>query len=134
MYTETGLIPRFSDTDAMGHINNTAVAQWLEAGRLDFYLNKLEISTSKVLRRLEVDYEREMSFRAETVIRTGVERLSNKTVTLRQEIWQGGHCCVKAMVVECYFDPKTRTAREIAAQDRELYGKFMFSEQPAGDS
>ena len=131
MYTETLLTPRFSDTDAMGHINNTAVAQWLEAGRTDFYMNHLEISTSKVLRRIEVDYEREMSFRGKAVIRTGVERLSNKTVTLRQEVWQDGHCCVKAVVVECYFDPKTRTSAAMPAHDRELYAKYMFGDSPA---
>lgn len=129
MYAETRLTPRFSDTDAMGHINNTAVAQWLEAGRTDFYMKKLEISSSKVLRRIEVDYDREMSFRTEAVIRTGVERLSNKTVTLRQEIWQGEYCCVKAVVVECYFDPATRTSAAMPASDRALYDRFMFSDE-----
>lgn len=131
MYIETLLTPRFSDTDAMGHINNTAVTQWLEAGRLDFYINHLATSTPKVLRRIEVDYEREMSFRNEALIRTGVERLSNKTITLRQEILQNGKCCVKALVVECYFDPKTRTATDMPALDRELYGKFIFHDVPA---
>lgn len=126
MYIETLLIPRFSDTDAMGHINNTAVTQWLEAGRMDFYMNHLKTSTPKVLRRIEVDYDQEMSFRAEAVIRTGAERLSNRTITLRQEIWQVGQCCVRAQIVECYFDPKTRAAVEMPAQDRELYGKLMF--------
>lgn len=129
MYIETLLIPRFSDTDAMGHINNTAVTQWLEAGRMDFYMNHLKTSMSKVLRRIEVDYNREMSFRSEAVIRTGAERLSNKTITLRQEIWQGGCLCVKALVVECYFDPGSRTAVEMPARDRELYGNLMFCDE-----
>lgn len=130
MYIETRLTPRFSDTDAMGHINNTAVTQWLEAGRLDFYINHLKTSTPKVLRRIEVDYEREMNFRDEAMIRTGVERLSNKTITLRQEIFQKDKCCVKALVVECYFDPKTRAAVEMPKNDRELYGKLLFSDSP----
>lgn len=47
MYIETHLTPRFSDTDAMGHINNTAVTQWLEAGRLDFYMNHLRRTHQK---------------------------------------------------------------------------------------
>lgn len=131
MYIETRLTPRFSDTDAMGHINNTAVTQWLEAGRTDFYLNHVKKSASKVLRRLEVDYDREMNFRDEAVIRTGVLRLSNKTLTFRQEIFQGGHCCVQALVVECYFDTTTRTAVAIPAQDREQYGQWMFNELPS---
>lgn len=128
MYAETHLTPRFSDTDAMGHINNTSVTQWLEAGRLDFYMNHLKVSTPKVLRRIEVDYEREMNFRDGAIIRTGAERLSNKTITLRQEIWQGGKCCVKAIIVECYFDPATRASAPMPQHDRELYAKLMFSD------
>ncbi len=130
MYTETHLTPRFSDTDAMGHINNSAVAQWLEAGRIDFYINQLKLSASKVLRRIEVDYDREMNFKDEAVIHTGVERLSNKTITLRQEIYQSGQCCVKALVIQCYFDPQTRTAVPIPTHDRKLYSKRMFNDAP----
>lgn len=126
MYIETHLTPRFSDTDAMGHINNTAVTQWLEAGRLDFYMNHLKTSTPKVLRRIEVDYEREMNFHDAALIRTGVERLSNKTITLRQEIFQSGKLCVKAIVVECYFDTKTRSSMAMPEHDRERYGSLMF--------
>lgn len=128
MYIETVLTPRFSDTDAMGHINNTAVTQWLEAGRLDFYMNHLKTHTPKVLRRIEVDYDGEMNFKDQAIIRTGAERLSNKTITLRQEIFQRGKCCVKALIVECYFDPKARTAVEMPQQDRELYSNLMFND------
>lgn len=32
MYTTT-LTPRISETDAVGHINNTTIPIWLEAGR-----------------------------------------------------------------------------------------------------
>ena len=129
MYIETHLTPRFSDTDAMGHINNTAVTQWLEAGRMDFYRNHLKTSTPKVLRRIEVDYNRELSFKEEALIRTGVERLTNKTIVLRQEILQRNVSCVMAIIVECYFDPKTRSAMEMPAHDRQLYSQLMFNDK-----
>ena len=32
MYTES-LMPRFSDTDALGHINNTTIPVWFEGAR-----------------------------------------------------------------------------------------------------
>lgn len=127
MYIETRLIPRFSDTDAMGHINNTAVTQWLEAGRMDFYMNHMKTSTPKVLRRIEIDYDGEMSFKDEAIIRTGAERLSNKTITLRQEIFQRGKRCVKALIVECYFDAIARTSMAMPQHDRDLYSGLMFN-------
>lgn len=128
MYIETHLTPRFSDTDAMGHINNTAVTQWLEAGRMDFYRNHLKASSPKVMRRIEVDYDRELNFQDTAIIRTGVERLTNKTIILRQEIFQREKCCVRALIVECYFDPKTRAAVEMPIRDRALYSGLMFSD------
>ncbi len=61
MYIETRIVPRFSDTDAAGHINNTAVTQWLESGRFDFNLRCLPDQPAMMLRRIEVDYDREMT-------------------------------------------------------------------------
>ena len=36
MFSET-LMPRFSETDALGHINNTALPVWFEAARTPFF-------------------------------------------------------------------------------------------------
>jgi acyl-CoA thioester hydrolase len=126
MYIETRLTPRFCDTDAAGHINNTAVAEWLEAGRVDFNRNHLPEIPPMMLRRVEIDYDREMTFDKEAIIRTGVETTGNKTVTIRQEIWQGGIRRAQARAVECYFDPETRRAAEIPQRFRDIYGTLMF--------
>ncbi|MET0380023.1 MAG: thioesterase family protein [Spongiibacteraceae bacterium] len=132
MYIEIILTPRFSDTDAAGHINNTAVTQWLEAGRLDFNLNHLPEVPPMMLRRIEVDYDREMTHLESALIRTGVERVGNKTVTMRQEIWQGGICRAQALAVDCYFDPATRRATEVPERFREIYRGLMFNDAGTG--
>lgn len=128
MYIETPLTPRFCDSDAAGHINNTATTQWLEAGRFDFALNHLDMAANMLLRRVEVDYDRELSFRENAVIRTGVERIGGKSLTLRQEIWQGGVCCVRALAVECYIDKEARRPADIPEHLREIYRKYLFAE------
>lgn len=126
MYIETHLIPRFSDTDSAGHINNVAVAAWLEVGRVDFNRNHVRDLAPRMMRRVEIDYDREMTFEEDAIIRTGVETIGNKTVTIRQEIWQGGTRRAQARAVECYFDPETRRASEVPQHFRDIYGALMF--------
>ncbi len=128
MYIETRIVPRFSDTDAAGHINNTAVTQWLESGRFDFNLRCLPEQPAMMLRRIEVDYDREMTHLREAIVRTGVERIGNSTVTMRQEIWQEATCRARALCVDCYFDLDTRRATPIPEKYREIYRNQMFSD------
>lgn len=125
MHVETKLTPRFCDTDKTGHINNTAVAQWLEFGRCDFIFKHVCIEPSMMLRHVAVDYNAELNFPDDAVIHTGVERLGNSSVTYYQEIWQNGKCCVTARAVDCYFDPATRKVASIPDTDRAMYEKFV---------
>jgi acyl-CoA thioester hydrolase len=59
MYTYT-LTPAFYDTDGLGHINNTRVPQWFEAGRNElFRIFTPDLDIKKwqlILARVEVDY------------------------------------------------------------------------------
>ncbi|MAT50525.1 MAG: thioesterase [Porticoccaceae bacterium] len=128
MYTETRFFPRFSDTDAAGHINNTAVTQWLEAGRMDLIRRQLPEPAPMVIKRIEVDYDREMTHTVEAVVRTGVERIGNKSLTLRQEIWQDGSRRARALVVECCVDFATMTAMPIPDHLLPIYQRCLFED------
>lgn len=119
-------MPRFCDSDAAGHINNTAVAEWLEVGRFDFYHNHVPDLTPLMLRRIEIDYLREMNYREEVTIRTGVDAVGEKTVTLRQEVWQGGTKRADCLAIDCYFDRDTRRSAPIPVALRPVCDEFLF--------
>lgn len=128
MHIVTPIVPRLSDTDLGGHINNTAVAQWLEMGRTDFYLNHHPAVPAVMLRRLELEYDREMRYQQPAEVRTGVIRIGNTSLTLRQEVWQGDQCCARAVAVDCFFDPAIRRPAPMSGQQRELYEKLSFEQ------
>ncbi len=128
MYIVTRFLPRFCDSDAAGHVNNTAVTQWLEAGRTDLYANYMPSDVHCMMRRLELDYDREMTHTQEVEIRTGTTKLGTKSVTLCQEVWQGGVCRARALVVDCWYDPATRTAAPVPEHFRRAFSAVMFAD------
>lgn len=128
MYIETIITPRFCDTDAMGHINNTAVTQWLEMGRMDFMFNHMSKLPTTMVRRIELDYEREMNFTEQAIIRTGVEKTGSTSLTLRQEIWQKGNRTAQSKHIEVWFDSKTRQSAPIPDWFKAELLTFMFDE------
>jgi acyl-CoA thioester hydrolase len=132
LYIESQFMPRFCDSDAAGHINNTAVAQWLEVGRFDIYHNYMADLSPLMLRRIEIDYLLEMNYREEVTIRTGVESVGEKTVTLRQEVWQGGIKRADCLAIDCYFDRNTRRSAAIPNELRPLCDDFMFEPGRSG--
>jgi acyl-CoA thioester hydrolase len=128
MYLEADVQPRFCDTDAAGHINNTAVAEWLEVGRMQFMMALFEKPVPTMLRRIEIDYDRELTHRAPAIVRTGVEKISTRTITVRQEIWQRGICCARAFAVDCYFDRATRQAAPIPEDLLAIYRAHWYAD------
>lgn len=131
MYLETTVQPRFCDTDAAGHINNTAVAEWLEVGRMHFMMVCYPKPETFMLRRVEIDYDRELTHREPALVRTGVARVGTRSVTLRQEIWQRGVRCARSLAVDCYIDRQTRQAAPLPEYLLAIYPAYLFIDQQA---
>ena len=110
---------RYSDQDAMGHINNVAVAAYFEAGRLSLFSHLFEGATSvlhgMVLARLSIDYLAEMHFRGEApTVEVGgrLARVGGRSLTTHYAAFQGGQVCAVSESVNVFFDPVTRRSRE----------------------
>ena len=86
--------PRFCDTDAMGHINNTVVPVWFLEGRESilriFNPNLSTEEVSLVLAKIEIEYLEETFFGKPVEIRTYVLRIGTSSVLVGQEAWQEG--------------------------------------------
>ena len=76
--------PRFCDTDAMGHINNTVVPVWFLEGRESilriFNPNLSTEEVSLVLAKIEIEYLEETFFGKPVEIRTYVLRIGTSSV------------------------------------------------------
>lgn len=86
--------PRFNDTDALGHINNAAIATWFEEGRrsiFEYFIPDLDPKKwNLIIARIEIDYLAQGYYQKQTTVKTLVEKIGNSSFVLFQEAIQDG--------------------------------------------
>lgn len=119
---EKTLMPRFSETDALGHISNTALPVWFEDARqpiFEIFTPTLAIDTwPLILARLEVDFIAQIYYGTEVTLKTSISRLGNSSVEIYQEAWQKKNVAAKGRTTLVYFDHETQKSKPISGDLR----------------
>ena len=109
--------PRFSDTDALGHINNTMVPIWFEGARegvFKWFTPNLDLSKWKlILAKIEVNFHGQMFYAQETEVRTYIGRIGGSSFDVYQEIWQQNELRSSGIAVMVHFDYQQQKAVKI---------------------
>ncbi len=104
---EMTINPGFSETDALGHINNTRLPVWFENAREPvFRIFTPEIDLDNwplILAHLSIDFTGQIYFGHEVRITTEVEKIGNSSITLRQCAWQHDQCVASSSAVMVNF-------------------------------
>ena len=107
MWTQN-ILPRFNDTDALGHINNATFLTWFEAARrpiFELFNPGLSIKDwNLILARVEVDYLGQTNYEDEVIIESYLEKIGNSSMVICHEVFQNKQkvCVGKAIMV--HFD------------------------------
>ncbi len=119
---------RFNDTDALGHLNNTAYALYAEQGRIDFLDQFRGQGVYLILAHLSLDFLKQVRFRDAVYVLTCVAKLGRTSVTLEQEIYGNDEIAARARSVVVMFDyeaqkpvPITDAVREKLRPYHELF-------------
>ena len=111
--------PRFCETDGLGHINNTVVAQWFEAARdpvFKWFTPDLNLSNWKlILAKTTVEFHAELQYGAEVELKTYISRIGNSSFDVYQEAWQDDKKCASGTAVMVHFDHKNKKSQKISA-------------------
>jgi len=111
------LEPRFSDTDALGHISNTTLPVWFEQARTPVFRlfhPTLEADTwPLIIARLEVDLLAQSYWHIPVRIKTGIGKIGNSSFHVVQDAWQGGKQIARGVAVLIHFDYETEKALPI---------------------
>jgi YbgC/YbaW family acyl-CoA thioester hydrolase len=113
MVHRTELQMRFSDTDAMGHVNNISFASYAETGRIDFLKRLGKAVTSIILANVTIDYRRQVSYGESLCVDTWVESLGKSSIIIGQTIWANDERAADVRSVAVHFDYQTGKAVEI---------------------
>ena len=138
-----GLFPpvtiRFSDTDALGHVNNVATAAYVEAARCELFYKLMregelddrgsgEEKIDFVLARVAIDYRKEFFYPGTVEVGARFTRVGNRSIGTGYGVFIGDTCHATAECVNVFFDlvsrrpvappPKVRALLEAAIAGR----------------
>ncbi|WP_109356641.1 thioesterase family protein [Sphingorhabdus sp. EL138] len=97
---------RFGDMDLLGHINNVAMAELFENGRVRFNRSMgMENRTEGdrwLIAAVQINYLREAHFPEDAEICSGIGRIGNSSWDILSAAFQGNHCvatCTTTLVL-----------------------------------
>jgi len=124
------ITPRFAETDALGHINNTVLPVWFEQGRHRIFKalhpEMTLIDWPIILAKISVDFVAQIYFGEDVVIRTGIEKVGNTSVIVKHEAWQRDKLVARGDAVMVYFDYQSNKPTPIPLSVRERLAPIMI--------
>jgi acyl-CoA thioester hydrolase len=123
--------PRFSETDALGHINNTVIPVWFETARTPiFKIFNPELDLTKwnlIIAKIDVNYQAQIHYPGDIEIKTYVKKLGNSSLTLLQEVYQNNQKVAYGECVMVKFDYATNKSTLITDSEKELLNSLTIS-------
>ena len=102
------LEPRISETDALGHITNTAIPIWFEEARRPYFGafgHSYDANSWRlILARNEYNYIEQIFLGESVVIKTTVETIGNSSFTLAHKAFQKDRLVADNKCVLVHFD------------------------------
>jgi len=123
--------PRFCETDGLGHINNTVVAQWFEGARdpvFKWFSPDLNLTDWKlILAKTTVEFHAELQYGTDVELKTYISRIGNSSFDVYQEAWQQDKKCASGTAVMVHFDHKTKKSQKILAATIMMMNEHLFA-------
>ena len=103
---------RYSDQDAMAHVNNTATATYIESARTAFIYELIQRGGMEgmefILARLCIDYRAEFHYPGKVEVGARLIRVGNKSIGTGYGIFKDGTCVATGECVNVFYDMATR--------------------------
>lgn len=121
MWTNT-LQPRFSETDALGHVNNTVLPVWFEDSRtpiFELFCPGMNVNDwHLIIAKIDVDFLAEIYYGKSVEIRTFMNKIGNSSMVVGHEAWQDNQLVAKGTAVLVHFDHTSKSSKPISEEVR----------------
>ena len=126
---ELTVTPRFYETDAFGHVNNTVVTGWFETGRTPLFQLLVggsdPASLPLILARVELDFVGQIYYGSDVLLRTGIEKIGNSSFVVAQQAWQSGKLVARGKAVQVYFEHDKQASAPIPEAFRQVLAEHQ---------
>ena len=122
---------RWSDPDSYGHVNHARALSLLEDARLAWASGMAPTSDGRqpdvILARLEVDYLRQLYYRAgeRLCVRSWITRIGTKSITMRQELIQDDDVAIRVDAICVLFDYAADATRALTDSERDFWSEYL---------
>lgn len=124
------VIPRFQETDALGHVNNSVLAVWFEESRVGiFEIFNPELSLKKwnlILRRAEYDYLGQIHLGSPVEIETALSKIGTTSVSAVHRALQNGVEVARGTSVMVHFDYRNQQKQPIPEPVRKRLSEHLI--------
>jgi acyl-CoA thioester hydrolase len=129
---------RWSDPDMLGHLNHARLLSLVEDARMAFLADSPTVSAEAgrsprgvILARLEVDYLHQVRYRVgeSLPVASWVVKLGNKSMVMRQELFQDDRVVLRADAICVAFDYDADVSRPFDADERAFWSRYA-EDQP----
>lgn len=126
----TRISVRYNDLDPLGHVNNAAMAVFLEQARCELITPQLKTGgrhLDMVIASTTLEYLAELRYPGDVEVGTLATRIGSKSFALVHGCFQNGRCAGTGSVVMVVFDLDQRTSVAIPADVRPLIEALLAS-------
>ena len=115
-------IIRYGDLDPVGHVNNNAYGLFIENARTMLFMDaerqiksgsNLGSECDWVLRKLDIDFLREIHYPGEVEVGIAITRIGTSSMVVNHGVFTEDYCAATAVGISVYFDLKTRSSTAI---------------------
>jgi len=128
----TKIVPRVSETDGVGHINNVFVPIWFEAGRREIFRifsPKLDFINWKLaLVKVTVEYVDQLYLAEDVDVKTGIEKVGTSSFTIKEQIHQTNRICAKGQAIYVNYNFRDKKSEPISNEIRNRLESIKFVE------
>ena len=128
----TNIVPRVSETDGVGHINNVFVPIWFEAGRREIFRifspNLDFVNWKLALVKVTVEYVDQLYLAENVEIRTGIEKVGNSSFNIKEEIYQTDRLCARGEAIYVNYNFKEKKSEPISTEIRDKLQSIKFKD------
>ena len=124
---------RFSDLDAMGHVNNASYLSYLEEARLAYYNQVLKVNTNNldfnaVIARIEIDYVDQIRLGDDIEVYTRTSKIGSKSSDVEHivVVTTGGNkkIAARALTKLVSFDYRKNTSIPVSEGAKKVIEEF----------
>lgn len=116
--------PRFTETDGLGHINNTVIPVWCEAARtpiFEIFNPELDLQQwNLIVAGFTVAFIAPTYYGKSVTVKTYVSRIGNSSFELTQTCWQAGNKTAEVKTTLVHYDYSHEKSCPIPEAIREM--------------